>query len=153
MSKLHLECKPDEALAFCLGFTRKQVKHHGAKGNVCNYLEDSEQMTAMMDEDPNSFQPGYLGELIEIEMKHRLRHLIDNRRQHNVVLVCPKLEDWIIDVAKKSQVSPKQFGLPDSPNDLHRVINSRLEQFKRLIDHLLDIEAEPILHLKRLLTT
>ena len=77
MSILHLEGKPDMVLALCLGFSRKQVRSHGPKGEVCNYLEKTRSMIGLIDEDPTSAQPDYLKRLGQLDQFEKLiRHAI-----------------------------------------------------------------------------
>ena len=104
----------------------------------------------MIDEDPGSSHPTYLKSLIAVEIKHDVRLLKDANRGHILIVIQPRPEEWILTLAAKQQVDVKQFGLPDKPERLHQLVTSRLDQFKRLIDHLLEQESEPIMYLKRL---
>jgi hypothetical protein len=155
MKQIHLECKPDEVLVKALGFPRKAIKHHNDKGRVCNTLEKHLNEVGMIDEDPRAPQPTYLASLLAVtsESKHNLRVLTDAARGHKVIIICPRLEEWIIQVAVGQQVDMDQFGLPNKASTLHKLITSRLDQFNRLVSHLLDQQAEPILHLQRLLNS
>ena len=155
MKQIHLECKPDEVLVKALGFSRKAVRHHNDKGRVCNTLQKHLNEVGMIDEDPMAPQPTYLASLLVVagESKHNLRVLTDTARGHKVIIVCPRLEEWIIQVAVGQQVDMGQFGLPSKASTLHKLITSRLGQFSNLVSHLLDQQAEPILHLQRLLNS
>jgi hypothetical protein len=155
MSVLHVEGKPDEVLALCLGFSRKQVRSHGPKGEVCNYLKKTKSMFGLMDEDPTSAQPDYLKKLKinESESKYNLRVLIDEKLNHKIVLVCPQLEDWIVAMGKHCQIPLGDHYLPTDSKQLHKKINGQLEHFKKLIEHALSINCAPILHLQRILNS
>ena len=107
----------------------------------------------MIDEDPASPQPTYLKQLTEVETKHNIRLVNDPKRGHFLLIIQPRPEEWILGVATKQQVDVKQFGLPDKPERLHRLVTSRLTQFKDLIEHLHMLNSEPILHLQRLLNS
>lgn len=153
MKQVHLECKPDETLIRALGASRKVVNHHNDKGRVCNILEKRQSEIGMVDEDPDSSQPTYLKKLTEVEVRYKIRLLTDPQRGHAVIVLCPRLEEWILDVAGRQKVDVTTFGLPDKPEQLHKLITSRLDQFRKLVEHLLAQETEPILYLQRLLNS
>jgi hypothetical protein len=58
-----------------------------------------------------------------------------------------KLEDWVLAACHKSQIDITKFSLPGKPNDLHDVINNRLQYFEKLLDALLKADSPPILQL------
>ncbi|WP_375447168.1 hypothetical protein [uncultured Fibrella sp.] len=153
MKQIHLECKPDEVLVRALGFPRKVVNHHNDKGRVCNKLEKEQGAIGMIDEDPASPQPTYLKQLIEVENRHGIRLLKDDNRSHHVIVIRPRLEEWILTACARQQVDIKLFGLPDKPERLHQLVTSRLKQFNELIDHLHAVNCEPILRIQRLLNS
>lgn len=155
MREVHLECKPDEAMAMCLGIPRRIITHHNDKGRVCKKLKIEQGIIGMVDQDPGAPQPHYLLGLENLPhiTKYGLIELVDRNRDNVLIIVCPRLEDWIVDIARRQQIKLREFGLPDKPNDLHKVINTKLDGFKRLIEHLMAIESEPIMYLKRLLNS
>ena len=155
MRPIHLECKPDEMLVKTLGVPVRLVNHHNDKGRVCNALGKHPLVTGMIDEDPASSQPTYLKRLIAIDelSKHGLRVLRDEQQQNQIILICPRLEEWIIDVSLRHGTRVGDFGLPDKANRLHDLMTARLPAFKKLIEHLVQTNCEPILHLQRLLNS
>jgi len=48
-------------------------------------------------------------------------------------MLCPTLEEWILKVVKKVNIEISNYGLPDDAGKLHATINTKLENFKRLI--------------------
>ena len=60
----------------------------------------------------------------------------------------PRLETWILKVAKDAKVDVKVFGLDDDWKSLHKNINQKLPQFRNLIEHLLNESNEALLQLK-----
>jgi hypothetical protein len=148
---LHLECKPDEVLARKLGRTRKQCLHHNDKGRVCNALKRAASCTGMIDEDPDSAQPLYLATLTEQSSEHDVRVLRDEKRNHRVVIIRPRLEEWLIKTAQTSGIEMDNFGLSDHGNELHREINARLPKVEELIAALLKARSARLLHLQSLI--
>jgi hypothetical protein len=148
---LLLECKPDEIVARRLGRTRRECVHHNDKGRVCNVLKKTEGLTGMIDEDPRAAQPPYLETLKEISNDHDIRVLQDSKRGHSVVIVCPRLEEWLIKTAAESGLKMEEFGLSDRGNALHREINSRLPALEKLLDALLEAKSKRLLHVQELI--
>lgn len=134
--RLLLECLPDETLVRQLGLARRDCLHLNDKGRVCNRLKKTEGLTAMVDDDPGAAQPAYLQELRAVSDEHGVRILRDERRAHVVIVLQPRLEEWIIRAAVHAQIAPKAFGLSERGNELHKEINFRLHSFVKLIEAL-----------------
>jgi hypothetical protein len=150
---LYLECIPDEALAMCLGVPRKRITHQNDKGRVCNRLEKSRDALGMIDEDPQSAQPAYLKKLERKESNHRLTVWEETGKNNRVIIICPRLEEWLLQTAREAAVDTRHFGLPDNAKDLHKVIHFKLDQLKQLLYHLEERQNRPILYLKSLLNS
>lgn len=148
---LHLECKPDEVLARTLGRTRKQCLHHNDKGRVCEALKRTTGSTGLIDEDPGSAQPPYLATLIELSDEHDVRLLQDPRRNHRVVILQPRFEEWLIKTTQASGLKMGDFGLSERGNGLHREINARLPKLEELLSALLNAGNARLRHLQSLI--
>lgn len=149
---LLLECKPDEVLAHALGRARRDCLHHNDKGRVCNALQKRQSCVAMIDEDPKSAQPRYLSALVLESDQHGLRVFRDAARQHRIVVVRPRLEEWLIATAQSANVKVADYGFSDRGNAMHRDINSKLPKLEELIRDLLKVRSGGLLHLQRLIT-
>ena len=148
---LLLECKPDEIVAKRLGRTRRECIHHNDKGRVCNRLKRTVGSTGMIDEDPGSAQPPYLATLSEVSDECDVRVLQDARRNHRIVIIRPRLEEWLIKTTAQAGLRMADFGLSDRGNELHREINSRLPKLEELLAALLDARSPRLLHLQSLI--
>jgi len=105
----------------------------------------------MIDEDPGAIQPRYLATLsLEVE-KHDVRVLRDEKRGHRLVILCPRLEEWLIKTAAESDLSLAEFGLSTRGNELHREINSRLSKIEELLAALLKVRSQRLLYLQKLI--
>ena len=57
---VYVECNADEALVRALGGARRSVRHKNGKGEILRRLRDLDTGIGLMDEDPESHQPGEL---------------------------------------------------------------------------------------------
>jgi hypothetical protein len=136
-----VECNADEAVLRALGVAKKQLLHFGGKGEVINRLKERPGATGMVDEDPASAQPRDLNNYREeVQSTEGLRLLIrQGKGGQRIILVCPRLEDWLIHRAQSIGVKPENYGLPADPNRLHSI--PRYEQkdgFRRFLAELID---------------
>ena len=154
---IYVECKPDELLARHLtGLPQRQVVHEAkGKGGVCNRLMRSTDQLAMVDEDPGSAQPRYMAQL---SLSHEspnagLKLYYDGTRNNRVVVLRPRLEEWLLRAAADLGLSMRDYGLPERANRLHSVINQDEPKILRLLSDMSDAASPRLLELGRLLTT
>lgn len=148
---MHVECKPDEQLLHSLGHSRKNIKHHNDKGRVCNELRDGESLIGMVDEDPGAAQPKYFNQLRETDHQHNIKIYNDPANRSKLIVICPRLEDWIIKACQLSDIKPSEFGFSNKPNELHKNINFRLEPLGDLIRKLIEVKSAPVMFLRKAL--
>jgi hypothetical protein len=147
MKQLHVECLPDELLVSKLGFTRKMVTHHQGKSRIFHCLKKSKNQLAIVDEDPGSTKDSYEMTLKIIEEFEGIRYYQD-KAGNKVFFLKGKLEDWIISACKNHNTKLSSFKLPEKPNDLHNIINYRLNDFSKLIDELIKKKNPAIMKLR-----
>jgi hypothetical protein len=133
---IYLECNADEALIQACGVPKKKIKHVFSKGNVCRHLQKNKNAIGIVDEDPESAQPGYLEKLRLQSHEHNIKLFYEKKSGNVLIVLCPRLEEWILKAAKEAKIQAKDFGLPDHANGLHKVINSRLEHFTKLLNEI-----------------
>ncbi len=146
MKKIIVECNPDEILVKGLGITAKQVAHQDNKGEVCNYMRKTNTGLALIDEDPDSGQPNYLKEFEIEEEKYGVRKLVHRKEAKTILVLKPRLEEWIIEQCKESGIVPKH--LPNKASELKKVINLRLNFFSDLIQELSKANSKGLEYLK-----
>ena len=149
--RLFLECKPDETLARVAGVPRRAIIHSHGKGKVSKSLAKSSGVTGMVDEDLGSPEPTAISSFVEVSALHDVRLKIDKSSNNRLVVVCPKLEDWVIKSAKAANLKMREFSLSENPRELHADINVRLPNLERLLQELLELKSPRLLHLKSLL--
>jgi hypothetical protein len=109
----------------------------------------SDCATGLIDEDPSSAQPRDLNNYKEEQAAEGLR-LLARRDDKNkrLIIVRPRLEDWLIARARSVGVKPEEYGLPSDPDRLHSI--PRYEQndgFRRFLVELK--ERDKGMHLLR----
>src|SRR5439155_27073491 len=98
--RVFLECKPDETLAVALGVLRNTVVHSGDKGRVAKALRENRNVTGLVDEDPGRVDPPTLSKYVEVAASHDVKLKVDRARNNRLVVICPRLEPWLIKTAK-----------------------------------------------------
>jgi len=146
-----VECKPDVALVNALGVRRREIIHAGNKSRVCKKLEKGKRLKGLVDQDPLSVQPPYIGRLKVIYDQQGIEMRKDTQRGNYLIILKPRLEEWILKAAKEARVDIAKYGLPDNGEKLHRVINTNLAGFRRLLEELIGREAKMINALKGVL--
>lgn len=151
---IYVECKPDEILVRAVtGLPARQVIHElKGKYGVAAQLRKRNSARGMLDEDPGADQPSYLGGLQIVQDQdlpaQGLRLLRHAARDNLVIVLRPKLEDWVLRAAREAQVDVSNYNLPTDARNLHSQINHGLDRFQRLVEALQ--EAPRIQSLRRL---
>lgn len=147
-----VECNADEALAQAVGVPRRWIEHSPGRGRVCKRLELLAGVTAMVDDDPGVSKPVYFNCLIESKWDQGIRLFVDKGRNNRVVILTPRLEDWLVQSAKASGIKMTECGFgSDNGVQLHAEINQRLTNLDKLVSLLLERKNQRLLYLQSLL--
>lgn len=149
LKKIIVECKPDEVLAKSLGCNKKEIAHQPNKGEVCNLLIKSNILIAIIDEDPNSHQPNLLSKFKLIEEKFDIRKMYLRSESKTILVIKPRLEEWILKRCRLSGINPKAYYLPSNNKEFKDVLNYQLGKFELLVDGLLQKKDEGLLYLRK----
>jgi hypothetical protein len=133
---IFVECDPDVALVEALEVTSRNYTHSGNIGRVCRDVMRTENSKGMVDEDVAGTHPSYMTNLIELGRKDDIKLLKDQSENKYLIVLCPKLEDWILKSAAEAKVDMAAFNLPNDADQLHRIINIRIRNFKKLLIEL-----------------
>ena len=106
---IYVECKPDTTLARALS-GGSTVEHLHGKSRVCNRLMEETYSKGMVDRDEESQTHPYIKELIKSGTENEFEDeeiivLNDSRRNNTLILLVPRLEEWIIKTADWSPPS------------------------------------------------
>jgi hypothetical protein len=137
-----VEDEPHRALLRCLKIPRRSIRVAGARGNVIKKLRDSPGDVGIVDEDPRSTQTqshefnNYLVTKTGEGLQLRARRGSGGQR---LIVLCPRVEDWLIDRAGACQIDLKQYCLPSTTKELKdRPRYAEKEWFLRFLDELRD---------------
>ncbi len=152
--RLFVECKPDETLVTALGVSGAAVEHAAGRDGVCRRLQREEEVVGLVDQDPDAHPIPYVQSLTEIHRQHDLLVLEDRGRRNRLILVCPRLEEWLVRTVQQAGLQLTNFGFEDDRGKgLHREINQRLPNLRRLVGALMEQRQERILALQQWLNS
>lgn len=147
-----MECNADEALALALGVPGRMIEHALGRGRVCKRLPELQGATGMVDDDPSVTKPIYFRNLAELNWNHRIRLFDDKMRGNRVVVLSPRLEEWLVQSAKDSDLKMTAFGFEsDNGVRLHAEINQRIESLRKLVSCLIERKSRSLLYLQSML--
>jgi hypothetical protein len=137
--KVLVECDADEVVLLALGLPRKQLLHFGGKYELVKKLKNRAHDVGMVDEDPGKVQPQDMSNYRKTNSAEGI-HLLARQGSggQRLVVICPKLEDWLIERAKSSGIQPEDYGLPIDPDHLHSI--PRYEQKQNFLRFLTELK-------------
>jgi len=127
-----VECKPDKLLVQILRPGLK-VKHGGNKPDVIKLML-KHGWCGMVDEDPGAPKPKSFKKFKLVRHYHGFS--LYRYNQSFLVVVSPKLEDFIIQASQRAGIDLNEFRLPNDPDSLHRIINKNLDNLEPLLVRL-----------------
>ena len=125
------ECDNDEELLKVISIPRKDRKHCSGKSKVCKDLKRTNDSKGIVDEDPQSLQDKYITSLGNpTQVNHDVNIYIDNNRNNKIVMLCPRLEEWLYKISRINKINPVDYGLPGNPDAIHK------EEFRKIKTNL-----------------
>ena len=103
-------------------------------------LSKNNNCCGLLDYDPDSHQPRYFENVVlqnYFSDIYDIIYVYDKKRSNALIVLCPRLEEWIIETAKRVGINLVKYNLPDDPEKFHRTVNSELKNFEKLLDDLL----------------
>lgn len=141
-----VECNADEKLVRSLS-VRGKVRHERGKGEVLKHLKRIGAGIGVIDEDPESHQPRELQYYAlresgdELAGLRRLSHQKEPTKK--VIVIRPRLEDWLYRRAYESNLNPQKYGLPADAAALHSIPRYHEKPgFEKFLDDLRQCDSE-----------
>lgn len=150
---IYVECKTDATLVNALLGTAKTVAHEKGKPGVCRRLQGAKNSRGMVDEDPAQMQVPYLRKLrVQQDLpRWGLRLLFDKSTGNHMIVLRPRLEEWILLALSESGMEAARYGLPNNASTFHRDVNVSQGDFRRLVRDLKKRNSERLSSLSTLL--
>jgi hypothetical protein len=149
---IFIEGKPDrELVTFVVRDAAVEIERCSGRSGVCKRLIQERGCIGVIDEDPMSSPPGYLKELVckEDWPELGIRLLRDEERGNEVILLRPRLEEWLVAAVHRNGSEMSSFNLPSDGVELHKIINKNLSRMDALLQYLEG--SEEIAHLRKIL--
>lgn len=151
---IFVECFPDATLAVVVtGAPPREVIHdfHG-RFDVVHRLSRGQNLLGMVDEDLAAPPPPYFGRITLVAdlPEAALRVYRDPRRNNQIAVLRPRLEEWVLRAARLERADMADYNLPADIGMLREVINHRLDNLERLMNDLRG--SAPMTALRRALT-
>lgn len=138
---IFVECKPDFILVQTVGGINKKGIIHELKGKgaVCSRLSTQTNCMGLVDDDPDSPQPPYIkkSQLYSHISQHDIKILCDRNHNNFIIVIIPRLENWILRAASVASVDVRDYDLPNDWRELHRTVNSKLDNYETLLNDLM----------------
>jgi hypothetical protein len=149
---IFVESKPDRKLVtFVIRDANVEIEHVSGRSGACKRLMQERGCVGLIDEDPTSNSPGYLKGLVCKEDWPELGILLlrDEERGNEVILLRPRLEEWLVAAVHRNGSEMLMYNLPSDGVELHKIINKNLSRMDALLQYLEG--SEEIEHLRKIL--
>ena len=113
--------------------------HGGNKAGVIKLLvKYYQESKGLVDGDPHSPRPCLLEQFKEEERcdEYGLVVLAYQEKGNRLIVLCPRLEEWILEAAKEAGVDVEDYGLPKDAVELHGRVNIEIDRFSELVKDL-----------------
>jgi hypothetical protein len=74
--------------------------------------------------------------------EYGLMVLDDNSSHNRLILLCPRLEEWLLQAAVEAEIDIRKYHLPNNPKELHTELTLKrkrhMHNFKTLLEHMRD---------------
>jgi hypothetical protein len=146
---IYVECKPDKTLVIVLtNKTPDEIFHFGGKSEIFRRMQRERNVIGIVDEDPSAPTHPYIRNLNLENQKYSLKLYLDKPRANKLIVICPRLEDWILEIAKQENINLSDFKIPDNPSEFHSTVNFNITNFQKLLHKLKETENKRLLALK-----
>ena len=163
MTELNIvpECYVDTKIAEILGQAKRKYNHQHGYGDVSNEMQHNrlkEQIAlGIIDEDKykGPARKKYFAEFNLVIQENNLILKKRHSRKHYLILICPEVEKWLLEDAKKIDINPSDadYNLPNELKGFTKLSKikdiDKNEGFKKFIKALIRAEAPSITTLKK----
>lgn len=141
MPEVFVECYADEMfLEFAIrqaDVKEIEVIHAKSKSKVIIEVTRTSRSIGLIDEDPKGSVPTEMEEMMEkFDDSYMNIRMYEHKNGSKLIELKPRLEERVIRLCNISNIDPRKYGLPRDPELLHKIINQKIKNFKKLLDEL-----------------
>jgi len=141
VSVVYVEGHADRTLLELLGIGN-DVCVAGGKGKVIRRVAKEPAAVGLVDDDPSAAIPRAMEQFQCLDSFGQIVRLQHPGTGGYLIVICPRLEEWLYARAEASGLDPTQYGLPSDPRGLHRRPRYHRHQgFRKLVSDL--VERDP----------
>jgi hypothetical protein len=145
---IYVECKADKSLVHVIvDIESCKIEHCFGKNEVLKKLLKDKKSIGIIDEDPNAPSPPELKKFKYRKSKLSLKFYYEESNNNLLIIICPNLENWIIEACIEEKINLNSYDLPSNPVDFHSIINSKITKFQNLLHKLLEEKNKRLLTL------
>jgi hypothetical protein len=157
MTELNIipECYVDTKVAEIVGQASRKYNHQHGCGDVANRMIKSKNNICLgiIDEDKNKGpRAKYFSEFTTIKEENNLILKRHKERKQYLMLICPEIEQWLMNDARHAQIDPTGYNLPPNLKGFTSICKTqdidRNEGFYRFIKTLINKNAPSVSTLK-----
>ncbi len=78
-----------------------------------------------------------------------MRIYAHNSLDSYIIMLRPRLEEWILEACKEAGIDPQDYDLPRDPDKFHQIVNIRFNEFSKLLRDLYAKNAKRLMALKK----
>ncbi|MGV7929184.1 MAG: hypothetical protein AB2L13_09795 [Spirochaetota bacterium] len=149
-----IECNADETFVVALfPKSRDYIRHFRGRSPIITRITEEETVSGIgiVDEDPQSNNlPRYFNDAyVQSESFGSVKRYVHrNKSACSLIMLCPRLEEWLLARAKAAGIDRAAYGLPDTGKSLHEIMHyERRPEFKEFLERLFnsgDVEVEKL---------
>jgi hypothetical protein len=149
-----IECNADETFVVALfPKSRDYIRHFRGRSPIITRITEEETVSGIgiVDEDPQSNNlPRYFNDAyVQSESFGSVKRYVHrNKSACSLIMLCPRLEEWLLARAKAAGIDRAAYGLPDTGERLHEYAHYEREpKFEEFMKRLLnsgDAEIEKL---------
>ena len=89
-------------------------------------------IVGVVDEDPDKSQPPLLRNFEEFANDERANIRILRLNEAKLIILRPRVEEWILEVARNSGLDVKKYGLPEDADKLHECLKPKRQREQKI---------------------
>lgn len=121
---IYVEDNSDQYLLEYLNKPYKKIWRAEGKQDVVKKVMKENGSIGIIDYDDD-----ISNEIVDMELDENHKHvLLYKYKESFLIVIIPRLQNWLINACQEAGKSPSDFGLPDKTGDFHKAINKEVRK-------------------------